>query len=507
MIRLARIFQNGLTLQRQKPIKIWGITDHPQAVTVFLNGKPLLENAAIDGSFSLILPAQEAMENARLSITGTMDTVELERVNIGEVWIAGGQSNMEFLLRYDAEGKREIASANDDCFRFYDVGEYSFPEEESKSHKDSTGWDKWLSFKPEWAGYFSAVAVYFAKQLRACLGVPVAIVGCNWAGTTASSWTDEKYLEADPDLRSYLDDYAGATKDLDIEQYNRRHDEALDFLESPVMVRVADAMLKGRFTLWDIVRLLPVLKKLSSFSFPMGPRNQNAPGVLYRAMVKQIAGYSCRGVIWYQGESDDVKAQIYDKLFAAMIRCWRDTWQEELPFLFVQLAPFGKWLNGTGEKYPILRAKQEIVSKTVPLCCMASIMDSGMEKDIHPKKKRPVGERLALLARGKVYGEDILCEAPEFQSAKVQPGKLLLTFANVGKGLEIFGGKLNALELSVDGRRIEAAASARGDKLCIQSEEILEKSEIELCFAWIGYCEVNLYNSAGLPAKPFRITL
>lgn len=505
MIQLARIFGSGMTLQRRKPIKIWGSTDCPQQVTVILNDRVLLENIVIEGEFSLVLPPQETMMDAALTITGTNDMVELTGVDIGEVWVAGGQSNMEFLLRYDAEGEREIANAADEHFRFYDVGEYSFPEEESYSKKDNTGWDKWLTFEPEYAEHFSAVGVYFAKQLRKELNVPVAIVGCNWGGTTASSWTEERYLAADPGLKSYLDDYAEATKDLDLDEYNRRNDEVLDFLASPEMVAAMSQVLKSRITFWDVVKNLPLFLKITQGTVPMGPRNQNAPGCLYRAMVKQIAGYACRGVIWYQGESDDHKAEMYDKLLTTMIRCWRDSWQDELPFLLVQLAPYGSWLGTTGEKYPIVRQKQELVSKTIPGCYMASIMDSGMEKDIHPKNKRPVGERLALLARGKIYGEDILCEAPEFRSAEIQDGKLLLKFANAGNGLEIRGKKLAAAEIIVDGKPLKRSkASTRGDTLYIHAGKVKKNSKVEVHFAWTGYCEVNLYNNAGLPAKPFR---
>lgn len=127
-----------------------------------------------------------------------------------------------------------------------------------------------------------------------------------------------------------------------------------------------------------------------------------------------------------------------------------------------------------------------------------------MEKDIHPKCKRPVGERLALLARGKIYGENILCDAPEFQSSEVQDGKLLLRFANAGKGLKIRGKKLNAIELTVDGKRISSKVSVNGGTLCIRADEIKKNSKVEVHFAWSGYCEVNLYNSAGLSAKSFE---
>ena len=189
-----------------------------------------------------------------------------------------------------------------------------------------------------------------------------------------------------------------------------------------------------------------------------------------------------------------------------MIRCWRDAWKEELPFLFVQLAPFGSWMGATGEKYPILRQKQEWVSKNVPNTYMASIMDAGMEKDIHPKNKKVVGERLALLARKNVYGENILCEAPEFESAEVADGELKLYFTHVGEGLHIFGKQLNALELVVDGDLVtKYKAFAKGNVLSIQTHEIKKASRVDVNFAWTAFSEVNLYNSAKLSAKPFQM--
>lgn len=504
MIQLARIFQNGMTLQRHKPIRIWGNTDCAQQVTVFLNGESVVSDVFIENEFSLELPGQEAMIDATLTMRGTNDMVELVNIDIGEVWVAGGQSNMEFLLRYEAEGKEQIEKANDMHLRFYDVGEYSFPEEEETTKKENICWHKWVPFTSEWAEYFSSVGLYFAKKIRENYDVPVAIVGCNWGGTTASSWTEDSYLESDEDLKSYLTDYEKAREDRDTEAYNRKHDEALAFMATPKMEEAMAKVLKGNLTLWDNIRAIPILIKIAKHPMPMGPRNHNSPGCLYRMMVKQIAGFTARGVIWYQGESDEHKPVIYDKLFSAMIRCWRDAWQDELPFLFVQLAPFGKWMGSTGDKYPIIRQKQEWVSKNIPKTYMVSIMDSGMEKDIHPKNKRVVGERLALLARGKVYGEDILCEAPEYVSYEVEDGMLSLHFANAGDGLQILGNQLNALELKVDGNIVKKyEVTAKANILSIRTGKIEKTAQVEVAFAWTGFCEVNLYNSVGLSAKPF----
>lgn len=506
MIKLANIFQNGMVLQRRKPIRLWGESDCAQTVSVVLDGRTIAEGIEVDDAFSIELPPQEAAFDVKLSIEGTCDSLTLERVDVGEVWIAGGQSNMEFLMRYDAEGPEQIRAANDPHLRFYDVGEYTFEGERAKTHKDNCeAWDRWLAYTPANAEYFSAVGTYFALQLREHLGVPVAIVGCNWGGTTASAWTDASYLEADPALVPYLDEYAEATKDLDMDAYLKAQEEAQEFLDSPQMVAAMRGAMYGHLGLWDYVKAIPILVKIFGKSVPVGPRSQNAPGCLYRSMVSQIAGFSSRGVIWYQGESDDQKAEVYGNLLTAMISCWRDAWKDDLPFLFVQLAPFGSWLGNTGEKYPVVRSQQELVSKTVPDAYMASIMDAGMKDDIHPKQKRPVGERLALLARGKVYGEDILCDAPEYAGHNVVDGAVAIRFAHVGEGLCIKGGALSALDLTVDGRNVKSfSASVTGDTLTVASSKISSGSVVGVSYAQVGYCVANLYNSACLCAKPFR---
>lgn len=121
-----------------------------------------------------------------------------------------------------------------------------------------------------------------------------------------------------------------------------------------------------------------------------GPKSEQNPGALYHHMLKGVAPFSVRGVIWYQGESDDRHPEVYATVFSQMIRCWRDLWGEELPFLFVQLAPFEKWLFTSGREYPLLRQQQELVSKTVPGVWMTTSGDAGMQWDIHPKEKKPI---------------------------------------------------------------------------------------------------------------------
>ena len=236
----------------------------------------------------------------------------------------------------------------------------------------------------------------------------------------------------------------------------------------------------------------------------IGPRSEKRPGGLYETMLKKIAPYTARGVLWYQGENDEAHADIYDVVLERLIACWRELWGEKLPFLIVQLAPFEYWTEEGRMIFPMIREKQEQVSRHVPDVWMASIMDAGMKKDIHPKQKRPVGERLALLAEGHVYGEDILCDAPECIGMTAEDGKAVLTFAYAGDGLRVTGNVLQAMELFADGKPIaQFSFTARKDRLEVGAEEIRKDGEIEIRFARQDYCEVNLFNSIGLPAKPF----
>ena len=187
-----------------------------------------------------------------------------------------------------------------------------------------------------------------------------------------------------------------------------------------------------------------------------------------------------------------------------MIRCWRDLWQEELPFLFVQLAPFGQWLACGSENYPTVRESQQWVSKHTANTWMASIGDAGMQWDIHPKDKLPVGHRLALLARGHVYGQPILCDAPEPESAQKQGGQILLRFAHAA-GLHKTCDALQAMvgiDASGESREITTARIENDTLILPDCEDICA-----LAFARTGYYEVNLYNAAGIPAKPFEVEL
>lgn len=215
MIKLAEVFQSGMVLQRGKPFLVWGISDSDGKVCAFLDGAKIAEKSVSKGAFFIELPAQKERENARLQI----GDIVLENVDFGEVWIAGGQSNMQFYVKWDAERGQIYEREPDDHFRYFEVKKYTFEGEEKDGFKDASHWGRWFAFDRVSCLYFSSVATWFALMLREKLGVPVGIVSCNLGATSASTWMDENLLRADQDLKVYVDEFESSVQGLDMARY------------------------------------------------------------------------------------------------------------------------------------------------------------------------------------------------------------------------------------------------------------------------------------------------
>lgn len=447
---VAEIFTDNMVLQRNKPIQIWGACEPDSYIVVNLNGIAI--KAIVDGnSWTVELPEMEAAFDCTFEIYNDVgEKIVFKNVAIGEVWIAGGQSNMEFKLQHDAE-MEQFLIANDNI-RYFECPKVEYEGQQ----KDTAKWEICNTSK---AKNFSAVAYYFAQKLYENLNIPIGIVSCNFKGTNASTWLREDYLQNDSDLQVCIEAY---------ESYLKKHES--DYEEAIKTV--------------------------------------NRPAGLYHTMVEKIIPYTSRGVIWYQGESDSDRAELYSKLFSAVIRCWRDQWNDELPFLFVQLPSFESFEDFTGENFPNIRFQQELVSKTVPNTYMVTTIDCGERFDLHPNKKRNIGERLANLAVGKIYGQNILCESPEVENFCVDKEFITVEFKNVGDGLYVKGQNINGIELFSDSTKVEDFdISINQNSLKISSPQIKDSSKIRIEFAQLPYVEVNIYNSSDIPIKPFTIEL
>ena len=495
-------FGDHMVLQRQKEIAIWGTGRPGSTVDVQLAGHESVRTiVASDGTWSTSLPPQEAGRDLRLTLADERTRIEFVDVAIGEVWIAGGQSNMEYFLAFDADRRDALNGPVSPDIRYFDSPRTSY--EGQLEEYDYSRFGFWRTSTPEDLLYFSAVGYYFAAQVQASLGVPVGIVGCNWGGTPACAWMSEQYIDASSG-RIWLDEHRTVLDGLDIDQ------ASAEYRANPANA-VTDPLRLSLLTLL----LAPGLPRLAQKAlvalagrrlteFTVGPLHPWRPAGLYEVMLRRIAPFTTRGVIWYQGESDAPHSEIYADVFASMIRCWRDLWQEEIPFLFTQLAPFGAWLGATGEAFPELRRQQQIVADTVPGAWMASSSDAGLRWDIHPKQKRSIGERLALLACDHIYGQRIQGNPPRFLFGRRTDEGMELRFA-AADGLRLGKGIVPLDVRSPSGRRI-SCTSVRVDGDCLVVSGSFPPGSV-VSFAWTRYYNVPLVNSAGNPVTPFRFEL
>ena len=523
MLALARIFRSGMVLQRDKRIAVWGTAEPAQSVILTLQGQSASVKADKAGNWQIICGPFKTSVNETMTVVSGEEIITLTNVLIGEVWFCGGQSNMEFHMLFDADYEEEKESCSDPLLRFFDYPEVCFPEQlEENDYWKHYGF--WRKAEPEQLKRFSAVGYYFAKRIRKELGVPVGLVGCNWGGTPICAWMPEQVTRENGGA-IFIEDYEKALVGLDLDAYEERfkndpNSQRADQLADPVMNEVmfgaSIPQLTEKFAKRGLEMPAP-----ETWGPLIGPKWNCRPGGLFESMVLPLAPFGIRGFLWYQGETDgDMHPEPYMTLFPAFIKCWRELWGEELPFLFVQAEPLERWMGSVGETCVPIREAQQHAADTVPNTGMAVITDAGMRYDIHPKKKHPVGERLALQALNRVYGQsELLCEAPRLTALTVEKDCLTLCFDNAGEGLYLSDttpyGKpapktcAGWLRVFRDGEELNAdelIPAAKDDRLMIKGEDIRPGHIYRVELANTGWYQVPLYNSADIPARPGVIT-
>lgn len=536
MLKLAKLFSNGMVLQREKPVHIWGQTEAGNRVKVEIQGKSAEAVADATGCFDICLEGLETSLQENLVVTNGQDRAEITDVAVGEVFIAGGQSNMEFPLRYEKHHEEALQTRDNDL-RFFDTPKKYYPAQDTDFDYSAVGhWRKAES--AEDLGYFSAVAFYFAKEIRQKEGVPVGIVGCNWGGTRSCAWMDEETVKKVGE--SWMEEWekAIAGRDMDAFWASRKDDpqanagnpgtspfDAMILPRTPSREEIAAnmmetaiqgmkeaakndpqvaAMVENAMDEKGNINPAFMQKIMEKYRDTIDARIK--PGILYEHMVKNIAPFTARGVLWYQGESDDVPGlqALYTDMFTGLVGNWRALWQDaDLPFIEVQLPGWHDWMDQTNLDYATIRRCQEEVAKTVEGVYMASISDVGEEHDIHPKDKKTVGHRMALLARHYLYGEDLLCEAPRPVGIKREADKIIIDMEDSGENLQILGSTIEALQLRSADQVIPYNASVAGNALILSLDEPTD-APIQIRFAKDDWYRVNLVNAAGIPAIPFE---
>jgi sialate O-acetylesterase len=469
-VKLANLFTEHAVLQQGVNVPVWGTAEANEQVTVSVAGQSATATADANGKWVAQLPALKAGGPFEL-VTKGKNEVKVADVMVGEVWIASGQSNMEWAVRNGSATEQEKSSANYPGIRMFTVTK----SVTSKPAKDVVG--NWAVCTPQSVGGYSAVGYFFAKNLHKALNVPVGIIHTSWGGTPAESWTQIAALEADPDLKPILD-----RSKQSLEGFPRQLEE------------------------WRAAAEKAESEGSAIPPMPRDPRGESwRPGGLYNAMVAPLVPYAAKGVIWYQGESNASRAYQYRKLLPAMIKTWRDAWKaRELPFYIVQLANFTPPPTDPGESdWAELREAQALTAKMTGngLACTIDIGDAG---DIHPRNKEDVGRRLALVALNKTYGKaDVVSAGPEYESMAVEGDKVRIKFRGAAGLSTKDGGPARGFAVAGEDRKwYWADATIDGESVLVRSDKVAKPVAVRC--GWAHNPPVNLYNKAGLPAVPFR---
>ena len=470
------LFADGAVLQQGMPVPVWGWADDGEKVTVEFQGQKVsaTPSAGSGGKWMVMLKALKAGGPFEMKISGT-NTITLKNVLVGEVWLCSGQSNMAWRLSQTSNAEADIAAAKYPNIHLFTVP--NNPKDEPVADVKAA----WQECTPETAKNFSAVGYFFGRALQlARQGVPVGLINSSVGGTPSEAWTSGEVVRNDPNFAGVRERYAKAVADWP--EAKAKWEAALEKHKEIA----AKAREEGKTA-------PPAPAK------PFGPEHQNRPVGLYNGMIAPLVPYALRGAIWYQGESNAGRAYEYRSIFPAMIQDWRKAWNSEMTFLFVQLAPYAPPAAYT---YAELREAQLLTLK-LPKTGMAVITDVGEERDIHPKQKQPVGERLALAARAIAYGEKIEYSGPVYSGLKVEGNRAVLSFKHAGGGLVAKGDKLTGFTIAgADQKFVPAEAEIKGDKIIVSNSSIA--TPVAVRFGWENWPVLNLWNKAGLPATPFR---
>ena len=548
-LRVAAVFSDHMVLQRETPVAVFGAAPADGRVVVDLmddQGVTVAQTMAVAQAYGeheteapwlAILPALPASGPYTLRVSHETNRLEFADVMIGEVWLAGGQSNMELELHTSEHGAEEITAADDPLLRFYNTPKAGRIDESAEA---ASGWEPALA--PQVAG-MSAIAYHFGARLRAQLGADVAvgIIDCYIGGTSITSWMSRATLIGSDAGRPYVERYEAAIAGKTEEQMRAEADEwqtVFDQWNNNV------AAMKEAHP--DITQpQIDAEIGPCPWPPPVTPFSERRVSAPYEAMVRRVAPYTLRGFLWYQGEEDEAQCESYRELLGLLIEEWRTLWNlggyaeptvgyqadagaDALPFIVVQLP---QWIDGQvaarGEDprhWPVIRAAQLDASETLNDVLLVCTMDCGEFDNIHPLDKTTVGTRIADMALRGVYGRaDVEAESPRVAGVTPAPGALDVTFTNA-QGLHWRGTTPDTMRAAAgatgaravgesgfeiagaDGVYVDAGAQilpGDGERVTVRVEAPQVGSPTAVRYAWKSWGPAPLFNGAELPALPY----
>ena len=436
-IKLPAIFDDHMVMQQQTTIPIWGWAQPSERVTINVSwDTTTIQTKADNGTFwkaSIKTPSAGGPHSITIKAGGHVRT--LNDVLSGEVWIASGQSNMEWSMNSSADGKSLVEQINDPNIRLFNV------PRASAATLQVRGEGEWQLCNKESVGGFSAVAYFFGKKLNQSLNIPIGLINSSWGGSPAETWIPKEAVESKPQL------VESAAK-LNAEQ-------------------------------------------------PWAPVQ---PGVLFNSMINPLVPFRIAGAIWYQGEANTAAPSTYKTLMETLIAEWRKQFQSDLHFYYVQIAPYSGY---SGESGTLIR-EQQVKMLEIPKTGMAVISDLVDDvKDIHPKFKKTVGERLADIALAETYKKQgIAYQSPLYKSMKVEKSKIRILFDHADSGLQEKGELTEFLIAGEDQKFYPAKAKIDKGTVIVSAKEV--KNPVAVRFAWGNGSIPNLFSKEGLPVPSFR---
>jgi sialate O-acetylesterase len=481
-VQLASPFTAHMVLQRDQPVPVWGTAEAGEEITVEFAAQKKTATADASGGWRVDLAPLAASSDRRiLRVTGskTPAPIALDDVLVGEVWLCSGQSNMVFTVSKSAykwagvtDEAQVIAAANYPLIRMF-TGEAAKAYEPQARVKG-----EWRVCSPETVPAFSAIGYFFARDIQKELNVPVGIVALSFGASCAEAWIRREALAGDPKLRPMLEKF-----DAEVAAFR-----ALPPLAEPNA---------GEQRSQDV--------SAAQSSKPKAPRDpvqdQHNSTVMFNGMIAPVIPYAIRGVLWYQGESimGDEGRALYPRVQATLINDWRALWKQgDFPFYIVQLAGHDKPSNS-----PAVREAQATVL-ALKNAGMAVATDVGEAKNVHPRNKQAVADRLARIALANTYGRAIEFSGPRFESMSIEGGAVRLKFSHTAGGLVARDGVLKWFEVAgADGAFVAADATIEGESVLVRSANVPEPKAAR--YAWVNFPDGgHLYNTAGLPAAQFR---
>ena len=483
-LTVARVFGDHMVLQQGVTIPVWGKAEPNALLTISLGQRSIQTTADKNGNWRAHFKKRSASHDpVALVVQSKSDQIIIRNILIGEVWICAGQSNMEWPLSASASGPAAIEKSNNNGLRLLDfkkgLSTYNVPylgEDLQKLNPENFYSGQWEVNSPESTAPFSGVGYFFGEKLQDELNVPVGLINVAVGGSPAEAWIRTEALAAHPQLNKMAQGDWFENKSLE-----------------PWCIQ------RGKENLEQAIQKGLVIPRDE-----LGYNHSFKPGFLWEAGMVPFVQFPIAGVIWYQGESNaesDWRVAQHEALLTLLIRDWREQFQiKNLPFLFVQLPGMKR------SHWVAFRKSQQKVHDSVTNTGMAITIDLGNPDDVHPKRKQPVGERLARVALDRVYKKRIVSHGPILRSKRIKDGKLELGFGHAGKGLKTKNGSPPVGFELIDENGIWHSARAkivRANQITLSHPHV--KNPMSVRYGWAPYPEpvLNLYNSADLPMAPF----